>query len=127
MRLLLKKDYEELRGLIEEVRGDYPMKRYEIEYRLNRIKELMLEKTVPVASYELESGKSYGIPEFSPWATAFDKRNGMKELPNHGDIYITVWTWMNDGEHLPGFMCRDAWGGCTARTTAQVDLLVEFP
>ena len=125
MFILRKEHYTELMRQIEEIRSEYPMKAFEIEYRFNRMVEQMLDLADYVSPADLVSGGQYGIPEFSPRATAF--RKDKTAIPNHGDIYNPVWTWIAGPTNMPEFTSRSAWGSVSTKTPAQVRLVVEFP
>lgn len=67
--------------------------------------ENLLPLTVTKTRSELTVGRRYGVFGISPFANAW--RDG-KLLPNHGEVYLYVWTLCEDGT----FCSTSAWGGC---------------
>ena len=126
MLIVRKEYYPNLIERIEQIRSSYPLKRFEIEYKFNKMMEELLEKAEFVSPGDLDSGREYGIPEFVPRATAFDKNRAMAQLRNHGDIYIAVWRWAPESKP-PMFTADTAWGEMYSKPLSQVHAIVELP
>ena len=123
MRILPKEKYDELNGMIEAVRAQYPLKKYELGSKSNRIQIWLEDNTRAVVAGDIVDGREYGVLGLSPMANAYSKKTG-RWCPYHGDIYVTVWTWSGEARRL---MNKDAWGGVTALSLDFVKCLIEFP
>lgn len=88
---------------------------------LTREVENLFPFTLRKRRSELVVGRRYGVFGISPFANAF--RDG-KLLTNHGEVYLYVWTFCEDGT----FCSTNAWDGHTfdAYPCKSFDVLVEL-
>ena len=123
MRILPKEKYAELNDMIESVRAQYPVKKYELSSEYNRVKIWVEDNSRSVDPNDIADGKSYGLVTLSDMANAYSEKEG-KWWPFHGDIYITIWRWSNKARR---FLNKDAWGGETALSPEFVHYMIELP
>lgn len=124
MFLLRKQNYQMVDASIKELRKNYPMRSYEIRMAADALTTECLRYAEPITIDELVDGERYGQLSFSDMATAFEGGNG-RELRNHGDVYVTVWTWSAEYHR---FWCQNAWGGIAERQpVVMAQPLIELP
>lgn len=123
MRILPKEHYEELKEIIFNVQGLYPVTIQELERMYSEVKHWADANSRLAENDDVVDGRTYGILNLSERANAYSKKDG-KWHNFHGDIYITVWTWSNTAKR---FICENAWGVTSAIHPKNVPLLIELP
>ena len=92
MLILPSSYYEEICGALREIKKNYPLPQYAIQFGTAQIRHGMIANADDVDVRALHDGGTYLELHFSPNATAFAGGHG-RELKNHGDIYLTIWRW----------------------------------
>lgn len=129
MKLLDFRRYVELKRDIKNIQKTYPLGCFALEAEYQHLKRNYRAGARDVGADDLVDGKQYGILEFSPLAKAMDAKTGQWRR-QHGDIYITLWTYKaEDAAHLPYFYCNTAWGGTVVKRLSQLrdELLIDIP
>ena len=123
MRILPKEKYAELNGMIEAVRAQYPMKKYELSSAYNRIKVWIEDNSRSVNAEDLTDGRKYGIFTLSDMANAYIEKE-CRWRQYHGNIYVVLWMWVKKTRK---FWCESAWGAISELDPTHAHYLIELP
>ncbi len=106
MRILPAEYYDDLTRKISAVRAAYPTSRMDLHASAAAINCWTEMKSRALLDGDLVDGRRYGYFGCSDTAAAYIQ-NTRRWVSDHGDLYVTVWTW---NEQYQRFFCENAWG-----------------